>query len=147
MKKIALRFKDEIAFVYPVHLNPNIKAPVNKALQGVDNIILTAPMDYLPFVHLMKRSYFILTDSGGLQEEAPSLGKPVLVMRETTERPEGVAAGCVEVIGTETSMVVQKVAELIEDKKKYERMARAVNPYGDGKASSRIISRLLKEGK
>lgn len=86
------------------------------------------------------------TDSGGLQEEAPSLGKPVLVMRETTERPEGVAAGCVEVIGTESSVTVQKVTELLEDKKKYERMAKAVNPYGDGKASSRIVKRMLKEG-
>ncbi len=145
MKEIGLRFKDEITFVYPVHLNPNIKVPVNKMLQGVDNIILTAPMDYLPFVHLMKQSYFVLTDSGGLQEEAPSLGKPVLVMRETTERPEGVTAGCVEVIGTQTSMIIQKISELIEDKKKYARMAKAVNPYGDGQASKKIIERLLGE--
>ncbi len=145
MKEIALRFKDETTFVYPVHLNPNIKDPVNKMLQGVDNIVLTAPMDYLPFVHLMKHSYFVLTDSGGLQEEAPSLGKPVLVMRETTERPEGVAAGCVEVIGTDTSVVIQKIAELIEDKKEYARMAKAVNPYGDGQASKKIIERLLGE--
>jgi len=145
MKEIALRFKDEVTFVYPVHLNPNIKVPVNKALQGVDNIVLTEPMDYLPFVHLMKHSYFVLTDSGGLQEEAPSLGKPVLVMRETTERPEGVAAGCVEVIGTEKSMVVQKVAELLQDEGKYTRMAKAINPYGDGKASQRIVQRFLME--
>ena len=145
MKEIAVRFKDEVTFIYPVHLNPNIKVPVNKMLQGIDNIILTAPMDYLPFVHLMKRSYFVLTDSGGLQEEAPSIGKPVLVMRETTERPEGVAAGCVEVIGTETSMVVQKINELLEDKQKYERMSKAVNPYGDGQASKKILQRLLRE--
>ena len=145
MKEIAVRFKNEVTFVYPVHLNPNIKVPVNKMLQGVDNIILTAPMDYLPFVHLMKHSYFVLTDSGGLQEEAPSLGKPVLVMRETTERPEGVAAGCVEVIGTEKSMVVQKVAELLQDEGKYTRMAKAINPYGDGKASQRIVQRFLME--
>lgn len=143
LKEVALRFKNEVLFVYPVHLNPNIKLPVNNVLRGVDNIILTAPMDYLPFVHLMKRSYFILTDSGGLQEEAPSLGKPVLVMRETTERPEGVAAGCVEVIGTEQSRVVEKITQLLEDTKKYERMAKAVNPYGDGQASKKIIQRLL----
>lgn len=145
MKEIALRFKDEVIFVYPVHLNPNIKVPVNNVLRGVDNIVLTQPLDYLPFVHLMKRSYFILTDSGGLQEEAPSLGKPVLVMRETTERPEGVAAGCVEVIGTDKTRVVQKVVELLEDKRKYERMAKAVNPYGDGQASQKIVQRVLVE--
>lgn len=145
MKEIALRFKDEVTFVYPVHLNPNIKVPVNKALQGIDNIILTEPMDYLPFVHLMKRSYFVLTDSGGLQEEAPSLGKPVLVMRETTERPEGVKAGCVEVIGTDTAHVVKMVTELLQNDEKYARMAKAKNPYGDGQASKRIIERLLRE--
>lgn len=144
MKEIALRFKDEVTFVYPVHLNPNIKVPVNKVLQGVDNIILTAPMDYLPFVHLMKRSYFILTDSGGLQEEAPSLGKPVLVMRETTERPEGVAAGCVEVIGTEKTNIVARVEELLNNPAKYTKMSKVKNPYGDGKASQRIINFLIK---
>lgn len=145
MKEIALRFKNEVTFVYPVHLNPNIQVPVNKVLQGTDNIILTAPMDYLPFVHLMKRSYFILTDSGGLQEEAPSLGKPVLVMRETTERPEGVAAGCVEVIGTEKTNIVARVEELLNNPAKYTKMSKAVNPYGDGQASKRIVQRLLKE--
>ncbi len=145
MKEIAVRFKDEITFVYPVHLNPNIKVPVNEVLQGVDNIILTAPMDYLPFVHLMKRSYFVLTDSGGLQEEAPSLGKPVLVMRETTERPEGVAAGCVEVIGTEKANIVAGVEDLLKNQAKYTKMSGAKNPYGDGEASKKIIERLLRE--
>lgn len=145
IKKIALRFKDEVTFVYPVHLNPNINVPVNNVLKGVDNIILTAPMDYLPFVHLMKQSYFILTDSGGLQEEAPSLGKPVLVMRETTERPEGVAAGCVEVIGTEKAGIVAGVEELLNNPAKYTKMSKAANPYGDGQASKRIIQRLLRE--
>ena len=145
MKEIALRFKDEVAFIYPVHLNPHIKVPVNKALKGIGNIILTEPMDYLPFVHLMKRSYFILTDSGGLQEEAPSLGKPVLVMRETTERPEGVEAGCVEVIGTEKTNIIAGVEELLENQAKYTKMSKAVNPYGDGHASKKIIQRLLRE--
>lgn len=144
MKEIALRFKDEVTFVYPVHLNPNIKVPVNKMLQGVDNIILTAPMDYLPFVHLMKRSHFILTDSGGLQEEAPSLGKPVLVMRQTTERPEGVEAGCVEVIGTEKANIIARVEELLKNQAKYTKMSKAKNPYGDGKASQKIVSFLIK---
>lgn len=144
MKEIALRFKDAITFVYPVHLNPNIKIPVNKVLRGVDNIILTEPMDYLPFVHLMKRSYFILTDSGGLQEEAPSLGKPVLVMRETTERPEGVAAGCVEVIGTEKVGIVARVEELLNNQAKYTKMSQARNPYGDGQASQKIVNFLMK---
>ena len=145
MKEVAIRFKNKITFVYPVHLNPNIKVPVNKMLAGIDNIILTEPMDYLPFVHLMKRSYFILTDSGGLQEEAPSLGKPVLVMRETTERPEGVEAGCVEVIGTDTARVVKMVTELLRDKEKYTRMAKARNPYGDGTAGKKIVQRMLKQ--
>src|SRR3989338_8724727 len=144
MKEIAVRFNGEITFVYPVHLNPNIKVPVNKVLQGVDNIILTAPMDYLPFVHLMKRSYFVLTDSGGLQEEAPSLGKPVLVMRETTERPEGVAAGCVEVIGTEKANIVAGVEDLLKNQEKYTKMSAVKNPYGDGKASQRIVNFLMK---
>lgn len=147
LKEIALKYKDRVLFVYPVHLNPKIKEPVHSILRGVKNILLTEPMEYLPFVHLMKMSYLILTDSGGLQEEAPSLGKPVLVLRETTERPEGVSAGCVEVIGTKKDRIVKKVIELLENKKKYASMAKAKNPYGDGKAAVRTVNRLLKEGR
>src|SRR3989338_3946973 len=119
VKKLARQRSKEIFFVYPVHLNPNIKKPVYEILGNIENVLLTQPLEYLPLVHLIKKSYFVLTDSGGLQEESPSLGKPVLVLRQKTERPEGVQAGCVEVIGTQTSVVIQKIAELIEDKKKY----------------------------
>jgi UDP-N-acetylglucosamine 2-epimerase (non-hydrolysing) len=147
LKEIALKYKDKLLFVYPVHLNPNIKGPVHSILRGVKNVLLTEPLEYLPFVHLMKMSHLILTDSGGLQEEAPSLGKPVLVLRETTERPEGVAAGCVEIIGTRKDHIVNKVVRLLENKKKYLSMATARNPYGDGKAAVKTVNRLLKEGK
>jgi len=144
MKEIALRFKDEVTFVYPVHLNPNIKVPVNKMLQGVDNIILTAPMDYLPFVHLMKHSYFVLTDSGGIQEEAPTLGIPVLVMREVTERSEGIDAGTAKLVGVQRDSIIMSVVELLENKVLYNKMATAINPYGDGTTSTNIM-RILKE--
>ena len=145
IKNIADRLDQEIMFVYPVHLNPNIQKPVYSLLGGSENILLTEPQEYLPFVHLMKRAYFILTDSGGLQEEAPSLGKPVLVLRQTTERPEGVESGCVEIVGTDIDHMQKSISELLDNKTKYERMAQAVNPYGDGKASQRIIARLFKE--
>jgi len=144
IKQVAARF-DDVVFVYPVHLNPNIQTPVRKILNGIKNVILTEPMEYLPFSHLMKKCHLVLTDSGGLQEEAPSLGKPVLVLRQTTERPEGVKAGCVEVVGTQTATIVRKLSSLLRDKKKYLKMSRTANPYGDGKASIRIIKRLLKE--
>jgi UDP-N-acetylglucosamine 2-epimerase (non-hydrolysing) len=144
LKEVALKYKNQLTFVYPVHLNPNIKEPVHSILRGVRNIVLTEPLEYLPFVHLMKRSYFIITDSGGLQEEAPSLGKPVLVLRETTERPEGVAAGCVDVIGTQKARIVKKIVELLENKKKYLAMSKARNPYGDGRAAVKTANRLLK---
>jgi len=145
IKETAKRFHSEVSFVYPVHLNPNIQKPAYSILGDIDNVLLTEPLEYLPLVHLLKSSYFVLTDSGGLQEEAPSLGKPVLVLRQTTERPEGVKAGCVEVIGTESLTVIRKVEELLEDKKKYTTMSRAVNPYGDGKASGRIVARLMRK--
>lgn len=145
VKEIASKYKDEIDFVYPVHLNPNIYDCVQSTLGEIDNIKLTKPLDYHEFVYLMKKAYFILTDSGGLQEEAPSLGKPVLVLRQTTERPEGVEAGCVEVIGTDVAHVVKSISELLDNDTKYEQMAQAVNPYGDGKASERIVARLLNE--
>ncbi len=139
VRDLAVKHSKDVIFVYPVHLNPNILKPVHAVLAGVDNVILTEPMEYLPLVHLMKKSYFVLTDSGGLQEEAPTFGKPVLVLRETTERPEGVKAGCVKVIGTDTNKIIKSVEKLLKDKKSYARMAKAKNPYGDGKASIRIV--------
>ena len=142
IKEIALSYSD-VYFVYPVHYNPNIKKPAYSILDGINNILLTEPLDYVPFVNLMKMSYFILTDSGGIQEESPSLGKPVLVLRDVTERPEAVEAGTVEIIGTKPEKIIEKVLNLLENKKYYENMSRAINPYGDGKASERIISHLL----
>ncbi|MDX7881729.1 non-hydrolyzing UDP-N-acetylglucosamine 2-epimerase [Acinetobacter nosocomialis] len=134
-----------IQIVYPVHLNPNVQQPVKELLAHIDNIFLIEPQDYLPFVYLMNRSYLILTDSGGIQEEAPSLGKPVLVMRDTTERPEAVKAGTVKLVGTDSIKIRENVIELIEDSNKYKCMAEAHNPYGDGKAAEKIINFLKAE--
>ncbi|MCQ8879476.1 UDP-N-acetylglucosamine 2-epimerase (non-hydrolyzing) [Pseudoalteromonas shioyasakiensis] len=134
-------------FVYPVHLNPNVQEPVNRLLADKANVKLIEPQDYLPFVFLMDRSYLILTDSGGVQEEAPSLGKPVLVMRDTTERPEAVAAGTVKLVGTHVATIVDSVSELIDDSKVYEQMSIAHNPYGDGLACQRIVENLLASNK
>ena len=127
-------------FIYPVHLNPNVREPVFRLLSDMKNVHLIEPLSYLPFVALMSRATVILTDSGGVQEEAPSLGKPVLVMRDTTERPEAVDAGTVKLVGTDTDMIVENVSILLTDKNAYETMAKAVNPYGDGKATSRILT-------
>lgn len=129
----------DVEIVYPVHLNPNVREPINRLLSGLDNIHLIEPLDYLPFVYLMNRSFIILTDSGGIQEEAPSLGKPVLVMRETTERPEAVEAGTVKLVGTEARTIAQHLELLLSDTAAYESMSFAHNPYGDGKACQRII--------
>ena len=129
-------------FLYPVHLNPNVLEPVNRRLSRITNVHLVEPQDYLPFVWLMSRSHLILTDSGGVQEEAPSLGKPVLVMRDTTERPEAVEAGTVRLVGTHVETIVAGVSELIENRASYERMSLAHNPYGDGRACDRIVRRL-----
>ena len=123
----------------------NVRKPVNDLLSGVDNIRLIEPLGYLSFIHLMSKSYLILTDSGGIQEEAPSLGKPVLVMRETTERPEALVAGTVELVGTNRELIVKKVSQLLEDKSHYAKMSEASNPYGDGKACERIIDFLKNE--
>ena len=131
--------------VYPVHLNPNVREPVNRILSGITNIHLIEPQDYLPFVWLMNRSDIILTDSGGIQEEAPSLGKPVLVMRDTTERPEAVAAGTVKLVGTDTDTITNAIAELLTNELAYETMSKAHNPYGDGQASQRIVNQLLQD--
>lgn len=143
LANIAKQYPD-VQIVYPVHLNPNVQKPVNELLSGISNIHLIAPQDYLPFVYLMNRSYLILTDSGGIQEEAPSLGKPVLVMRDTTERPEAVDAGTVKLVGTDAALIQQSVIELLENSSLYQTMAAAHNPYGDGTACAQIIEVLKK---
>lgn len=137
----------DVDFVYPVHLNPNVRAPVNRLLQGRSNVHLIEPQDYLPFVYLMSRSYLILTDSGGIQEEAPSLGKPVLVMRDTTERPEAVEAGTVRLVGTDVARIREQLSLLLDDSEEYRRMSFAHNPYGDGTASQQIIAGLRQAKK
>ena len=129
-------------FVYPVHLNPNVQQPVNRLLSGLSNVHLIAPQDYLPFVWLMMNARLILTDSGGIQEEAPSLGKPVLVMRDTTERPDAVTAGTVKLVGTETEVIYEAANQLLTDEAAWEAMSRAHNPYGDGTAAPQIIDAL-----
>ena len=133
---------DNVEVLYPVHLNPNVQEPVNRILGGDKNIHLIEPQDYLPFVYLMDRSHIILTDSGGVQEEAPSLGKPVLVMRDTTERPEAVNAGTVKLVGSDVQKIKAEISILLNDQEAYNTMSMAHNPYGDGKACSRIIERL-----
>ncbi len=132
-----------VDIVYPVHLNPRVQQPVKARLSGIDNIYLIEPVDYLPFVYLMKSAYLILTDSGGIQEEAPSLGKPLLVMRDKTERPEALEAGTVQLVGTDVEKIVSHVALLLTDKQLYQRMSNARHPYGDGEASARIVAHIL----
>jgi UDP-N-acetylglucosamine 2-epimerase (non-hydrolysing) len=141
--RMAVRYP-AVDFLYPVHLNPNVIGPVNSRLAGIANVHLVEPQDYLPFVWLMSRAHVILTDSGGVQEEAPSLGKPVLVMRDTTERPEAVEAGTVRLVGTDVNSIVSAVTELLDDRAAYSRMSLAHNPYGDGRACERIVGRLLE---
>lgn len=140
--KCVAESRPDTEIVYPVHLNPNVQTPVRAMLSNVPNIHLIDPLDYLPFVYLMQRAYLIVTDSGGIQEEAPSLGKPVLVTRDTTERPEAVAAGTVKLVGTDTNLIVKEILHLLDDADAYAGMARACNPYGDGKAVSRIVDTL-----
>ncbi len=142
LKEIAVQHPD-MDIVYPVHLNPNVQKPVFELLADVKNIHLISPLDYLPFVYLMQHSHLILTDSGGVQEEAPSLGKPVLVMRNTTERPEAVEAGTVRLVGTDVAMIVENVNRLLTDNTLYEKMAQAHNPYGDGRACERIVEEII----
>jgi UDP-N-acetylglucosamine 2-epimerase (non-hydrolysing) len=139
LRQIALTHP-QAQIVYPVHLNPNVQEPVNRLLSDLDNVHLIEPQDYLPFVYLMMRSDVILTDSGGIQEEAPSLGKPVLVMRNTTERPEAVEAGTVKLVGTDVELIVSEVTKLLADQNYYDEMSRAHNPYGDGETSARILN-------
>jgi UDP-N-acetylglucosamine 2-epimerase (non-hydrolysing) len=143
LNRTARAFPD-VDIVYPVHLNPNVREPVNRLLSGLDNVHLIEPLDYLPFVYLMSRSYLILTDSGGIQEEAPSLGKPVLVMRDTTERPEAVDAGTVELVGTDVERICERLRVLLTDDATYQRMSLAHNPYGDGEACQYILSGIQK---
>lgn len=136
------RLHPQLQIVYPVHLNPNVTEPANRILRGIDNIILIEPQEYLPFVWLMDRAWLILTDSGGIQEEAPSLGKPVLVMRDATERPEAIEAGTVRLVGTEGAKIVSEVGRLLNDEKAWQTMSHAHNPYGDGLACQRIVQAL-----
>ena len=132
----------DVDIVYPVHLNPNVREPVNRLLSNMHNVHLIEPLDYLPFVYLMNRSHIILTDSGGIQEEAPSLGKPVLVMRDTTERPEAVAAGTVKLVGTQAESITRNLHELLVDNDAYQHMSFAHNPYGDGHSCHQIMQKL-----
>ncbi len=143
LKLLAETYGDSLQIVYPVHLNPNVQGIVYPWLEQVPNITLLPPLDYLPMVHLMKRATLVLTDSGGLQEEAPGLGVPVLVLRELTERPEGIAAGTVRLIGTNTAKIVAETKRLLDDPSEHAQMAQAVNPYGDGHAAERIVQAIL----
>ncbi len=152
LEQIALALRDlaqiyagDVQIVYPVHPNPNVRQPVHRVLDEVPGVTLTPPLSYLPFVQLMKRSTLVLTDSGGIQEEAPGLGKPVLVLREVTERPEAVEAGTVRVVGTDRKHIVESTRRLLDNPKEYDQMARAVNPYGDGHAAERIAKILMEK--
>lgn len=142
LAELAKRFPD-VDFVYPVHLNPHVQEPVRRLLSNLGNVHLIEPLDYLPFIYLMSRCQLILTDSGGVQEEAPSLGKPVLLMRDTTERPEAVIAGTVRLVGTDVARIIDNTVELLTDNNAYNQMSRAHNPYGDGHAAPRIVEALL----
>lgn len=142
LQQLAIK-NPEVQIVYPVHLNPNVQEPVNRLLKGLKNIFLIEPQQYLEFCYLMQKSFIILTDSGGIQEEAPSLGKPVLVMRETTERPEAVDAGTVRLVGTNSKLIEEQVNILLSNSSDYKKMSRAHNPYGDGLASKRILEFIM----
>ena len=144
IRSLAEKYQNQIHFVYPVHLNPNIWDPVHNLLGEVSNMTLSAPLDYLPLVQLMKRSYLVLTDSGGIQEEAPGLGKPVLVLREKTERPEAVDAGTVRLVGTNPKRIINQVSNLMENAGEYQKLSRAINPYGDGESAARIV-RIIRD--
>ncbi|MFM2579414.1 non-hydrolyzing UDP-N-acetylglucosamine 2-epimerase [Vibrio fortis] len=143
LARVAKEHQD-VQILYPMHLNPNVREPVNRILGGIENILLIEPQQYLPFVYLMTRACVILTDSGGIQEEAPSLGKPVLVMRDTTERPEAVEAGTVKLVGTSIEVIIKELTSLLSNREAYNAMSFAHNPYGDGKACERILEELTK---
>ncbi len=139
IKEIALKQPDAL-IIYPVHLNPNVQKPVHELLSGLDNVYLIPPLQYLPFIYLMSNAHFVLTDSGGIQEEAPGLGKPVLVMRDTTERPEAVDAGTVKLVGTDKNKIISEAILLLNNSETYKQMSKANNPYGDGKACEQIVN-------
>ena len=143
MRQIAAR--PDVAIIFPVHPNPNVRKVMDHALAGLDNVALIEPLDYPHFAHLLSLAEVMLTDSGGVQEEAPALGKPVLVMRETTERPEGVMAGTAKLVGTQTATIVTEMFTLLDDKQAYEAMARAHNPFGEGDAAAKIVEILGNE--
>jgi UDP-N-acetylglucosamine 2-epimerase (non-hydrolysing) len=146
LKQLSEIYAGTLRIVYPVHLNPNVQVPVHRLLDGISNIILLEPLDYLPMVQLMRHASLVLTDSGGLQEEAPAFGVPVLVMREVTERPEGVQAGTVRLVGTDPQVILSQSCNLLDDPQAYAQMAHAANPYGDGKAAPRIANAILEAG-
>ena len=139
IKELAAKYKDDVQFIYPVHLNPNIKIPVDEHLSNIKNVFLIEPLQYSDLVWLMFKSYMVLTDSGGIQEEAPSFGKPVLVLRDVTERPEGITAGVSKLVGTYKNNIINEVELLIKDSSYYEKMSKTINPYGDGTTSDNII--------
>ncbi|HNS12241.1 MAG TPA: UDP-N-acetylglucosamine 2-epimerase (non-hydrolyzing) [Bacteroidia bacterium] len=143
IREVADKF-DDVEFVYPVHLNPNVQEPVNRILKGLNNVHLVAPLEYPQFIWLMNRCHVVLTDSGGLQEEAPALGKPVLVMRDVTERKEGVDAGTAKLVGTDRVVIVRELTSLLSDERAYQKMAKAVNPYGDGTSCKQIADLVVK---
>jgi len=143
LREIAERYRENVHLVYPVHPNPNVREPAHRALSGIPNLTLTEHLDYLPMTHLMKKAYLVLTDSGGLQEEAPALGTPVLVLRRVTERPEAVQAGTARLVGSDTQKIVSETSKLLDDPEAHRAMAQAVNPFGDGHAAERIVQALL----
>jgi UDP-N-acetylglucosamine 2-epimerase (non-hydrolysing) len=145
--ELAEIYQDTVSFVYPVHLNPNVQKPVRERLSNIPNIRLIPPLDYLPLVHLMKHATLVMTDSGGIQEEAPGLGVPTLVLRQVTERPEGITAGTLKLVGTDADQIVAECRRLLDDPAAHEAMAKAANPFGDGHASERIVARLLETPK
>jgi len=144
LKRLVEDYAGNLHLVYPVHFNPNIQEPVHSILGNVPNIHLLDPLDYLPMVHMLKAATIVLTDSGGIQEEAPGLGKPTLVLREKTERPEGVAAGVLKLVGTDPERILAEAHRLLDDKTEYNKMAHAANPFGDGHAAERIVKALLE---
>ena len=149
IKDLTLKYP-HVDFVYPMHLNPNVRKPIHEVfgedLSNLGNMFFIEPQEYLSFVYLMEKSHIVLTDSGGIQEEAPSLGKPVLVMRDTTERPEALDAGTVKLVGTDYQKIVDSVSILLDDTNEYEKMSKAVNPYGDGLACGRIVEFIANQG-
>jgi UDP-N-acetylglucosamine 2-epimerase (non-hydrolysing) len=147
LRRLAETYGEGLAIVYPVHLNPNVQEPARRILGQVPNVVLLPPLDYLPMVHLMKRAHLVLTDSGGIQEEAPALGTPVLILRRVTERPEALEAGTARLVGTETERIVSETRRLLDDPQAHAAMAHAINPFGDGHAAERIVAALLEAEK